>query len=241
MLRYSRHILLDEIGIEGQNRICSATALIVGVGGLGCPAALYLAAAGVGRLILVDDDFVDLTNLQRQILHTEAGLGTRKVSSAAAALKAINPTIELCLLDERLTAEALAPYVSQADVVLDASDNFATRYAINRICRAAQTPLVSGAAIRFEGQLATFDFRQPDSPCYACLFPDGHDVETENCATMGVFSPLTGVIGTLMAAETLKLLAPCGQPLQGQMVRFDARTSEWRTLRLVKDPGCEIC
>lgn len=241
LLRYSRHILLDELGIEGQTRIRQACALIIGAGGLGCPAALYLASAGIGHLIIADDDEVDLTNLQRQILHTTARVGWDKVESARQAIADINPDVEVTALKQRLDATALAHWVSKADVVLDCCDNFKTRHAVNRACIAQKKPLVSGAAIRFDGQLAVFDTRQADAPCYHCLFPEGDDVSEVRCATMGVFAPLTGVIGTLQAAEALKVISGAGQTLTGGLLLFDARSSEFQRIRVKRDPGCAAC
>ncbi|TAK90539.1 MAG: molybdopterin-synthase adenylyltransferase MoeB [Burkholderiaceae bacterium] len=239
LLRYSRHLLLDGWGVEAQQRITAAHVLIIGAGGLGCPAAQYLAAAGVGTLTLVDDDNVDLTNLQRQILHTTARIGQAKVNSAAAALTELNPEIQIHALAQRASGEALDALVAQADVVLDCSDNFATRHAVNRACVAARTPLVSGAAIRWEGQLAVFDLRRSDSPCYHCLFPEGASVEELRCATTGVFAPLTGIIGTLQAAEALKLLA--GLDTVSRLQLFDARSHQWRSIGFTRDPQCAVC
>ena len=214
---------------------------MIGAGGLGCPAALYLASAGVGHLILVDDDEVDQTNLQRQVLHTQARVGQAKVTSARQALLDINPDIQITALKERASAERLLELVAQADVVLDCCDNFETRHAVNRACVAHQKPLVSGAAIKFDGQLAVFDLRHETSPCYHCLFPDGQSVGEVRCATMGVFAPLTGVIGTLQAAEALKILADCGQTLNGQLILFDGRASDWNRIKVQRDPGCTVC
>ncbi len=241
LLRYSRHILLDPIGIEGQNRLLASHALIVGAGGLGCPSALYLAAAGVGTLTIVDDDEVDLTNLQRQILHREKSVGRAKVESARDALHDINPGTEVIALRKRLCGDELLEQVAAADVVLDCSDNFATRHAINRACVASRTPLVSGAAIRFDGQVSVFDSRQPDAPCYHCLFPEGGEVEEVRCAVMGVFAPLTGIIGTVQAAEALKVLAQTGRTLAGRLLLLDALGMEWRSITLPRDPGCAVC
>lgn len=241
LLRYSRHILLDPIGIEGQDRLLASRALIVGAGGLGCPAALYMAAAGVGTLVIVDDDEVDLTNLQRQVLHRQHSVGRAKVESAREALHDINPGIEVIALKTRLAGEALREQVEAADVVLDCSDNFATRHAINRACVAARTPLVSGAAIRFDGQVSVFDSRDADAPCYHCLFPEGGDADEVRCAVMGVFAPLTGIIGTMQAAEALKLLAHTGQSLAGRLLLLDALGMEWRSITLPRDPACEVC
>lgn len=241
LLRYSRHILLDPIGIEGQDRLLASRALIVGAGGLGCPAALYMAAAGVGTLVIVDDDEVDLTNLQRQVLHRQHSVGRAKVESAREALHDINPGIEVIALRTRLAGKALREQVEAADVVLDCSDNFATRHAINRACVAARTPLVSGAAIRFDGQVSVFDSRGVDAPCYHCLFPEGGDADEVRCAVMGVFAPLTGIIGSMQAAEALKLLAHTGQSLAGRLLLLDALGMEWRSITLPRDPGCAVC
>jgi molybdopterin-synthase adenylyltransferase len=241
LLRYSRHILLDPIGIEGQDRLLSSRALIVGAGGLGCPAALYMAAAGVGTLVIADDDEVDLTNLQRQVLHHEHSVGQAKVESARNALHDVNPGVEVIALKLRLEGDALAAEIEAADVVLDCSDNFATRHAINRACVAARTPLVSGAAIRFDGQVSVFDSREPDAPCYHCLFPEGGEADEVRCAVMGVFAPLTGIIGTMQAAEALKLLAHTGKSLAGRLLLLDALGMEWRSITLPRDPTCEVC
>lgn len=241
LLRYSRHILLNEIGVEGQERIRAGHALVVGAGGLGSPAAMYLAAAGVGTLTLADGDVVDRTNLQRQILHSDATVGQPKVESGRAALARVNPAVTVRTLGERLTGDALLAAVGAADVVLDCTDNFATRHAINRACVAMRRPLVSGAAIRFDGQLAVFDARDAESPCYACLFPEDAVPEEELCAVMGVFAPVTGVIGTLQAAEALKILAEAGRPAVGRLTLFDARGGDWRTVRLKRDPDCAVC
>lgn len=241
LVRYSRHILLNEIGVEGQDRIRQGRVLIVGAGGLGSPAALYLAAAGVGTLTLADGDTVDLTNLQRQILHREERVGQAKAESGRQTLAELNPDVVLRPLTQRLEGEALDAEVARADVVLDCCDNFTTRHAVNRACVAAGVPLVSGAAVRFDGQLSVFDPRRAESPCYHCLFPEGEDVEEVRCAVMGVFAPLTGIIGTLQAAEALKLLAGCGEPLVGKLQLFDGLTSQWRTVRVPRDPGCPVC
>ncbi len=241
LLRYSRHILLDQIGIEGQDRILSSRALIVGAGGLGCPAALYLAAAGVGTLVIADDDTVDLTNLQRQVLHHEHSVGLPKVESARASLHDINPGVQVIALQQRLEGEALTAQIDAADVVLDCSDNFSTRHAVNRVCVATRTPLVSGAAIRFDGQISVFDSREADAPCYHCLFPEGGEADEVRCAVMGVFAPLTGIIGSVQAAEALKLLAGTGRSLAGRLLLLDALCMEWRSISLPRDPGCIVC
>lgn len=240
LLRYSRHILLDEIGIEAQERLLDATALIIGAGGLGSPAAMYLAAAGLGRLLLADGDTVDATNLQRQILHRDDRIGLSKVESGRMTLAEVNPGVAVVALP-RLAGPALHDAVAQADVVLDCSDNFATRHAVNRACVALRVPLVSGAAIRFDGQLAVFDARAADSPCYHCLFPEGDDVEEVRCAEMGVFAPLTGIVGTLQAAEALKIAGRFATPMVGALLLIDARTMETSRLRVPRDPGCPVC
>ena len=241
LLRYSRHILLDEIGIPGQQKWLAARALIVGAGGLGSPVALYLASAGVGRITLVDNDTVDLTNLQRQILHDSAQVGQPKVLSGRQALARLNPEVEVVALQERLSGARLEELVRDADVVLDCSDNFATRHAINRACVAHAVPLVSGAAIRFDGQISVFDPRRPDSPCYACLFPPDQAFEEVQCSSMGVFAPLVGVIGATQAAEALKLLAQVGAPLTGRLLMLDARTMEWTSIKIARNPACSVC
>jgi len=240
LLRYSRHILLDEIGIEGQQRIRDASALVIGAGGLGSPAALYLASAGIGRLTLVDGDMVDLTNLQRQVLHSSERIGINKAASGQVALAALNPQVELLPIGERVGDDELMGLVADADVVLDCSDNFATRHAINRACVAARRPLVSGAAVRFEGQLTVFDLRRLQSPCYACLFPEG-DAQDELCAVMGVFAPVTGIIGTMQAAEALKIVAAAGSALENRLLLLDALTMEIRSVRYGADPHCLVC
>ena len=241
LLRYSRHILLDVLGIEGQERILASHALIVGAGGLGPPAALYLASAGVGKITLVDDDTVDFTNLQRQILHTQARVGMAKAESGKLALTAVNPEITVISLQQRLSGDALDALVATADIVLDCTDNFATRHAINRACVHHRKPLISGAAIRFDGQISVYDMRRDDSPCYHCLFPEGEDVEEVRCAVMGVFAPLTGIVGTMQAAEALKLAAGIGESLSGRLLLLDALEMEWRTVKFRKDPGCTVC
>ncbi|MBK7423459.1 MAG: molybdopterin-synthase adenylyltransferase MoeB [Propionivibrio sp.] len=241
LLRYSRHILLDEIGIEGQTRIIGAHALIIGAGGLGSPAALYLASAGVGRITLADGDTVDLTNLQRQILHTQERIGQLKAVSGQTALTRINPQVVVEAIGERLAGERLEARVADADVVVDCCDNFATRYAVNRACVRQRTPLVSGAAIRFSGQLSIFDSRREDSPCYHCLFPEGDDAEETRCAVMGIFAPLTGIIGAMQAAEALKIISGAGQAAIGRLLLLDGLTMEWRSVKFGKDPRCAVC
>jgi adenylyltransferase/sulfurtransferase len=240
LLRYSRHILLNEIGVEGQQRLREASMLVIGAGGLGSPAAFYLASAGVARITLVDGDNVDLTNLQRQILHTTDRIGTPKAASGQAALAAINGDVQVVPIARRADEAALFELVRDATVVLDCSDNFATRHALNRACVRHRRPLVSGAAIRFDGQVAVFDLRRDEAPCYACLFPPG-DGEDELCAVMGVFAPLTGIIGTTQAAEALKLAAGIGESLDGRLLMLDALSMRWHSVRVLRDPACPVC
>ena len=241
LLRYSRHILLDELGTGAQARFAAAHALIVGMGGLGAPAAQFLAAAGVGTLTICDADHVDLTNLQRQILYATADIGAPKVDAAAQRIAAINPDVRVVRVGRRVGPADLSPRVAAADVVLDCSDNFATRHAVNAACVAAGRPLVSGAALRFDGQVAVFDPRDAASPCYHCLFGEGEELEETRCATMGVFAPLVGIVGSTQAAEALKLLAGVGRSLAGRLLLVDARTMEWRSLRVPRDPACPVC
>ena len=241
LLRYSRHILLDEIGIEGQQRLLRSHALVIGAGGLGSPVALYLGSAGVGRITLIDDDRVDLTNLQRQIAHNLARVGQPKAESAAAAIAAINPDVQVQALVQRADRATLDALLTQADVVLDCSDNFETRHAVNAACVRHAKPLVAGAAIRFDGQVSVYDARDPTCPCYACVFPPDAAFEEVQCSTMGVFAPLVGIIGTLQAAEALKLLTGIGTSLAGRLQMLDARTMQWSEMRLVKQPNCSVC
>lgn len=241
LLRYARHILLDELGIEGQEKLLAGHALVVGAGGLGSPAALYLATAGVGRITLADDDQVELSNLQRQILHTTASLGRYKAESGRDMLAAFNPETEVDAQIARLDGEALEAAVAAADVVLDCTDNFTTRHAINRACVKHRKPLVSGAAIRFDGQISVYDLRRDDAPCYHCLFPEADDVEELSCATTGVFAPLVGIIGSMQAAEAMKVLMGIGEPLVGRLLQLDAMTMQWHTVKFRRDPGCPVC
>lgn len=241
LLRYSRHILLEEIGVEGQAALLGARALVIGAGGLGSPAAMYLAAAGVGTIAIADHDTVDLTNLQRQIMHGADMVGRAKVDSAAATLQRLNPGVRVEALRQRLEGAALEAEVALADVVLDCSDNFATRHAVNRACVALRKPLVSGAAIRFDGQAAVFDLRQPASACYHCVFPEGEDVEEVRCAVMGVFAPLVGIIGATQAAEALKLISGAGESLDGRLLLLDGLAMRWRSVSFGRDPGCAVC
>lgn len=241
LLRYSRHILLDALGIEGQERILRSRVLVLGAGGLGSPAALYLASAGVGTLVLADGDTVDTTNLQRQVLHTDARVGQLKALSGQIALAAVNPETRVIPVTERLEGATLETQVAGADLVLDCSDNFATRHALNLACVRHRKPLVSGAAVRFDGQVSVYDLSRPESPCYHCLFPEGEEVEETRCAVMGVFAPLTGIVGSLQASEALKLLAGIGEALVGRLLLVDALSQTWRTVKFRKDPACPVC
>jgi molybdopterin/thiamine biosynthesis adenylyltransferase len=241
LLRYSRHILLPQIGIEGQEKFLNAHALIIGAGGLGSPVALYLASAGVGRITICDGDEVDLTNLQRQIAHRTDSIGKRKVDSARASLLALNPEVDVVTVPERVQGERLESLVASADVVLDGSDNFATRHAVNRACVRLRKPLVSGAGVRFDGQISVFDLRNPASPCYHCLFPEAGESEDVRCAIMGVFAPLVGIVGSMQAAEALKLIAGTGESLTGRLVLLDVLTMQVRIVTLKKDPACAVC
>ena len=241
LLRYSRHILLDEIGIEGQERILASRVLMVGAGGLGSPVALYLGSAGVGHLTVADHDVVDLTNLQRQIAHTTYRIGQGKASSVRDAVAALNPGVIVRTLPLRADAALLDREVAVADIVLDCCDNFVTRHAINAACVKHCKPLVSGAAIRFDGQICVYDPRTDDSPCYACVFPPDRDFEETRCATMGVFAPLVGIIGAIQAAEALKLISGAGQPLTGRLLMLDGRAMVWQELRLPRNPQCIVC
>lgn len=241
LLRYSRHILLTQIGIEGQEKLLASHALVIGAGGLGSPVTLYLASAGVGCITICDGDDVDLTNLQRQIVHRTDAVGKRKVDSARATLAAINPEVRVVALPERVGGERLDALAAAADVVIDGSDNFATRHAVNRACVRFRKPLVSGAGVRFDGQVAVFDMRSRFSPCYHCLFPEHGESEDVRCAVMGVFAPLVGIIGSIQAAEALKVLTGVGEPLTGRLLLLDALTMQTRTVKLQKDPACPVC
>ena len=241
LLRYSRHILLNELGVEGQERILAAHVLVVGAGGLGSAAALYLGSAGVGQITLVDHDLVDLTNLQRQIAHTTQRVGQPKVESAEQAIHAINPEVQVRSLHTRADAALLDHWLPRVDLVLDCCDNFATRHAINAACVKHCKPLVSGAAIRFDGQIAVYDASDAGSPCYACLFPPDAAVEETQCATMGVFAPLVGVIGAMQAGEALKWLGGAGRTLTGRLLLLDARSMECHSMRIPRNPDCPVC
>lgn len=241
LLRYSRHVLLDEIGIEGQTRIRDTSVLIVGAGGLGSPAALYLVSAGIGQVLLADGDCVDLSNLQRQILHRETAIGRPKVESGRETLGALNSGTVVETVGVRLEGSALEAAVARVDVVLDCSDHFATRHAVNRACVMLRKPLISGAAVRFDGQLIVFDPREPESPCYECLFPQSSEVDEVRCAELGVFAPLTGIIGTMQAAEALKLVGGFGRTLTGELLLLDARDLAVQRIRIPRDPKCLVC
>ncbi|GGY79908.1 molybdopterin-synthase adenylyltransferase MoeB [Cellvibrio zantedeschiae] len=240
LLRYSRQIMLPDIDLDGQEKLLAARVLIIGLGGLGSPVAMYLAAAGVGNLLLADFDTVDLSNLQRQIAHTTDRIGQTKVESAAQTLRALNPDVQITCITQSLDADALKTLLAQTDVVVDCCDNFATRFAVNAACVAAKVPLVSGAAIRLEGQVSVFDNRQLDCPCYRCLY-DEESEENTSCAANGVLSPLVGIIGSMQALETIKLIAGFGKTLAGKLLVFDARYSQWRELKLPKDKNCPVC
>ena len=241
LLRYSRHLLLPEIDIPGQEKLAHSSVFILGAGGLGSPAAFYLATSGIGKLIICDHDQVDLTNLQRQILHETASIGRYKTDSARDTLQRINPEIEIISLPEYATAHLLNREIGNVDAVVDASDNFSTRHLINQACLTHHKPLISAAAVRFTGQITVFDLRHPDSPCYHCLFPDSGDSDDPACAIMGVFSPLTGIIGCIQAAETIKVLLGIGETLQGRLLLLDGLAMRWRSLKLKKDPRCPAC
>jgi len=241
LLRYSRHILLDELGIEGQQQLLASHALILGAGGLGSPVALYLGGAGVGQITVVDHDTVDLTNLQRQIAHTLADVGHPKAQSIQQAIANINQDVQVNVINHRADDALLNERVPLADVVIDCTDNFATRHAINLACVTRGKPLVSGAAIRFDGQVTVYDPRDAGSPCYACVFPESEKLEETQCATMGVFAPLVGIIGSVQAAEALKLLMNVGQPLTGRLLMLDARHMAWSEIRMPRDADCPVC
>ena len=241
LLRYSRHILLKEFGVEAQEKLLASSALVVGAGGLGSTALMYLASAGIGRIVIADGDKVDLTNLQRQIVHRESTIGVNKAESAALTLATINPECNIETVPERLTGDALSARIATIDVVLDCSDNFATRHAINRACVTHRKPLVSGAGIRFDGQITSFDSRRSDSPCYHCLFPEQTEAEEERCAIMGVFAPLVGIIGAMQASEAIRLLADVGEALVGKLLLLDGLTMSWHQVKLVRDQNCPVC
>jgi molybdopterin-synthase adenylyltransferase len=241
LLRYSRHILLPDFDVDGQERLLAAKVLIVGLGGLGCPVALYLAAAGVGELWLADFDAVDRTNLQRQVAHGENDVGRLKVASAGDQVRALNSAVRVNCINEKLNGALLDDAVAAVDLVVDCSDNFATRFALNAACWSHKKPLVSGAAVRSEGQLLVIDPRRDDSPCYRCLYSDDLNAEQLTCSENGVLGPLVGIIGTLQALEAVKLLAQYGEPAVGKLLVFDAKVLEWRSLKLRRDVNCPVC
>jgi len=240
LLRYNRHIMLPQLGIHGQEKLQAAHVLIIGLGGLGSPAAMYLASTGVGQLTLVDDDDVELTNLQRQIVHRNSNIGEAKVESARNNLQEINPDVKIAAVQQRLDEATLAQYITAADVILDASDNFETRFAINKSCVEHRKPLVSGAAIQFEGQVSVFDSRDEKAPCYSCLYPaTGEDAET--CSENGILAPVVGIIGSVQAVEAIKLICGNGEPLIGRLLILDALSMQWRSMKFKKDPDCPVC
>ncbi len=241
LLRYSRHILLNEIGVEGQEKILAGHALIIGAGGLGSPVALYLGSAGVGQITIIDDDVVDMTNLQRQIAHNMAKAGMNKALSASESIASINPEVKVHCITQRADSSLLDTLVVQADIVLDCCDNFTTRHAVNAACVKHKKPLVSGAAIRFDGQISVFDPRSESSPCYACVFPPQSTFEETRCATMGVFAPLVGIIGSMQAAEALKLITGVGSSLAGRLLMLDGRGMEWNEVRVPRQTTCPVC
>lgn len=240
LLRYSRQILLPRIGADGQQTLLDSRVLVIGAGGLGSPVALYLAAAGVGHLVIADDDCVDLSNLQRQILHRHADIGKPKVDSAKQTLDALNPDVDVTTLHTRLQGDALKTEAEKVDLVVDASDNFDTRFAVNRACVETATPLVSGAAVRMEGQVSVFLPNDPESPCYRCLYREGDDPE-QTCADNGVLSPIVGIVGSLQALEAVKVLLNLGDTLCGRLLVFDGLHNEWRSMKLRRDPACPVC
>lgn len=241
LLRYGRQILLTPVGIEGQQKLLAARVLIIGMGGLGSPVAMYLAASGVGQIVLVDHDRVELSNLQRQIVHTTESLGVAKVDSARKTLSALNPEVRIETIGHKLDDQELLREVARADAVVDASDNFATRFALNRACVTLKKPLVSGAVVRLEGQIGVFRPDRPDSPCYACLYRDTDAEDGELCSQFGVLAPVVGIIGSIQATETIKVLLDVGETLTGRVLLLDALTMEWRTIKLRKDPACPVC
>jgi adenylyltransferase/sulfurtransferase len=243
LVRYSRHIMLPQIDVEGQEKLLGSRVLMIGAGGLGAPASMYIAAAGVGSLTICDGDTVDLTNLQRQIVHRESRIGVNKAESAKIALGEINPDCVVTPITHRVGGEELEALIAAADVVVDCCDNFSTRHAVNAACVRAKKPLVSGAGVRFSGQLSVFDVRRDDAPCYRCLFPEENMSadDVDRCATLGVFSPLVGIIGVAQAAETIRMIVHDDSPLIGHLVLFDANGMDWNKVRVPRDPGCPVC
>jgi adenylyltransferase/sulfurtransferase len=241
LLQFSRHIMLPDFDVAGQERLLQSKVLLIGAGGLGSPIALYLGAAGVGELTIVDDDQVDSSNLQRQIAHSDADIGRNKATSAAESVQALNPSTVCHTINRRLDAEALGGQIAAVDLVIDATDNAETRFLLNRICWQRRTPLVSGAAVRWEGHISVFDANRHDSPCYQCLYPDTQLDDQLNCAENGVISPLVGVIGSMQALEAIKCLTEIGESLVGTVLFFDAKFAEWRRIGLSKNPNCPVC
>ena len=239
LLRYSRQIMLPEMDVRGQQRLINSSVLIIGMGGLGCPTAMYLAAAGVGNITIADDDVLEISNLQRQIAHSYATLGELKIESSERVLKGLNPNVNITTIKERLNDDNLGEAIEEVDFVVDCCDNFETRFAINRYCLLFSKPLISGAAIRMEGQVAVFDYRDINSPCYQCLY--GEVDNHMSCSTNGVIAPVVGIIGSMQAMETIKLISGIGRPLVGRLLLLDASTAQWREMRLLKDPACEAC
>lgn len=240
LLRYSRHILLPQVDIQGQQNLLDAHVMIIGLGGLGAPVSMYLAAAGVGTLTLVDDDQVELSNLQRQIVHGQGDIGRRKVESAADRLRELNPAVELHLIDRRLEKTALLEATAGIDVLVDCTDNFATRFLLNEVSQNRGVPLVSGAAIRFEGQVTVYDPRQPGMPCYRCLYEDKGELE-QSCSESGILAPILSMIGGTQAVETIKLLMGIGDSLAGRLLILDALSMHWREIKMKQDPDCPVC
>lgn len=241
LLRYGRHLLLNEFGFEAQEKLLGARALVVGAGGLGSAALMYLASGGVGTLIVADGDQVDLSNLQRQVIHREASLGQNKAESAASMINALNADCSVQVMPHRLSGDEVEDLAASVDIILDCSDNFATRHALNRASVAARVPLVSGAAIRFDGQVTSFDPRKEGSGCYHCLFPEAKDAEEERCAVMGVFAPLVGIIGAMQASEAMRMLSGIGEPLVGRLLLYEGLKQRWQEVRLIRDPACPVC
>ena len=241
LLRYSRHILLPDIEYSGQKILLNSHCLVVGAGGLGSPASIYLASSGIGKITICDFDDVDISNLQRQILHSDQSIGKNKALSAAQFLNKVNPEIIITPIAKRLNIDAMADIAKDVDVIIDCSDNFETRYVLNKIAFDLKKPLVSGAAIKFDGQISVFDFRKMNSPCYECLFPDTNTEEELRCADHGVFSPIVGIIGSTQAAEAIKIILDIGNSLMGRLLLLDAKDMTWKTIKIVKDKGCRVC
>ena len=241
LLRYSRHILLPEIEYSGQEKLLKSHCLVIGAGGLGSPVSIYLASSGIGKITICDFDDVDISNLQRQILHSDESVGTNKALSARKFLNKVNPEIIITPIEKRLNIEQMTDIAKEVDVIIDCSDNFETRYALNKIAFCLKKPLISGAAIKFDGQISVFDFREKSSPCYECLFPDTNNEEELRCADHGVFSPMVGIIGSTQAAEAIKIILDVGVSLMGRLLLLDSKDMIWKTIKIVKDKGCKVC